>query len=675
MEIIRKKISMENSKSHVQGVLPFIPFNIPFQANEEPFDGTNYGNFAVDIKEGDLFDEISEVSTSCITEDYEGQRIRTCEIMKRYSYNLDVLRKGVHLKHVKQECGGNVKCDEKVEPSNNYKNKFITDFKYSGTTYDFLREAVAYHSSEFIQKTTYFQYSGDDSDIEDYVILYDNDLFDLYGGQSLIELVDKYLISGSTDEPLSYISGIPYVSTSILLTNSLDDTGILTPYFDVEDYDEYYDCETGPKYSDVNNYNGQKIEPKLQTNIKTIKTESKLQTLRIPIYYYSDNNILLDGLYVNFENEENGKLFEAVYYTGTSLESGVTIITKYYTNPERTDFDHEEESVISVEISPIPQGAICSVEGIYTEAEPYVISSGSSQKYEYPIGDGTEGDFYTKTFSSITFCDDYRWWEIYDYEGDKDEIQCADDEDVTPCNPNESCTDKKYRTVTIFKNIENMSVAEDLSNGDTYYYLVKYNNSSCCPMEIPYKENLVFNREYDELTDSYYGDFIMSITSSSTKLIFDYIIGAQFTDSSYTEPILGTGIFYNGETYDYKKSDVGVTIDGNEKCRIYLYEIDYEGKKQDTEDIDLNLSRKYLPSQINQYITGDVWRCDDESVYDTYLIKEDYLMGISSDVQTDINVTIDRGNAAAFERHFKLSECNSLEDIEIYRNGSQYIIE
>jgi hypothetical protein len=51
------------------------------------------------------------------------------------------------------------------------------------------------------------------------------------------------------------------------------------------------------------------------------------------------------------------------------------------------------------------------------------------------------------------------------------------------------------------------------------------------------------------------------------------------------------------------------------------------------------------------------------------VFKEDYLMGINGDIKMDIDVEIDRGNAAAFERHLKLSECNSFEDLYNYGNN------
>ena len=66
---------------------------------------------------------------------------------------------------------------------------------------------------------------------------------------------------------------------------------------------------------------------------------------------------------------------------------------------------------------------------------------------------------------------------------------------------------------------------------------------------------------------------------------------------------------------------------------------------------------------------GDVWKTDG-SVLNTQMIQQDYLVGTAFDYNTDINVEINRGNAAAFESHFRLSECNTFQDLEDMKNGT-----
>jgi hypothetical protein len=48
---------------------------------------------------------------------------------------------------------------------------------------------------------------------------------------------------------------------------------------------------------------------------------------------------------------------------------------------------------------------------------------------------------------------------------------------------------------------------------------------------------------------------------------------------------------------------------------------------------------------------------------------EDYQLGMSFVSNNNSNVYIDRGSAAAFERHMRLSEVDTLQDLENYGNG------
>lgn len=57
------------------------------------------------------------------------------------------------------------------------------------------------------------------------------------------------------------------------------------------------------------------------------------------------------------------------------------------------------------------------------------------------------------------------------------------------------------------------------------------------------------------------------------------------------------------------------------------------------------------------------------------VFKHDYLMGITYNPQVDSEIFIERGNAAAFEKHIKLSEVKTLEDMENYANGSFFNIQ
>lgn len=57
------------------------------------------------------------------------------------------------------------------------------------------------------------------------------------------------------------------------------------------------------------------------------------------------------------------------------------------------------------------------------------------------------------------------------------------------------------------------------------------------------------------------------------------------------------------------------------------------------------------------------------------VFRTDYLNGITYDPKTEIDVFIERGNAAAMERHIKLGEIKTLEDMLLYSNGSFFNME
>ena len=50
-------------------------------------------------------------------------------------------------------------------------------------------------------------------------------------------------------------------------------------------------------------------------------------------------------------------------------------------------------------------------------------------------------------------------------------------------------------------------------------------------------------------------------------------------------------------------------------------------------------------------------------------IMEDYQLGLAFVTNNNENVYVDRGNATAFERHMRLSEVDTLQDLENYGNG------
>lgn len=204
-----------------------------------------------------------------------------------------------------------------------------------------------------------------------------------------------------------------------------------------------------------------------------------------------------------------------------------------------------------------------------------------------------------------------------------------------------------YRTVSIDAIVQAM--LSGASTDGSYYFYVKYKNDKETPMTIPFTVGVVD------------GNGISNISYDSDFVTFEY----SYNDIQYKEAYK----YNTGQTME-------IVLDGYENITIYYNEIDYDFTEQTIYNKHYGLYREGNLADIVQYREGHVW-CDDKSngyvasaeTINAPIFKEEYLLGISSTFKADVNVTINRGNAAAFERHFKLSECNSMEDLENYGNN------
>jgi hypothetical protein len=86
---------------------------------------------------------------------------------------------------------------------------------------------------------------------------------------------------------------------------------------------------------------------------------------------------------------------------------------------------------------------------------------------------------------------------------------------------------------------------------------------------------------------------------------------------------------------------------------------------------EINLVSSDLTTTFSGYTDMDAY--NGIEVYPVF--KEEYLMGISSFENVDANIYIERGINAAFEKHLKLGEVKSLDDLLQYGNGYYKIME
>lgn len=194
-----------------------------------------------------------------------------------------------------------------------------------------------------------------------------------------------------------------------------------------------------------------------------------------------------------------------------------------------------------------------------------------------------------------------------------------------------------------------------------------------------------------------YGDVITNIERDTTEhtLTFTYVIGAHlkakykdnipdddgndhyfYGDFEYDDSDSDHGVLYT-ETYTYQPGGDIDSMDNTEFEAYITYGERYVTDTYKKCEFDTMMNTVYSQMMVNgvpieyNYITSDfstqITIEKDSLVSPT--LKFDYLNGITykPDVKNDVQVS--RGNAAAWERHIKLSELKTFDDLETYANG------
>ena len=204
-----------------------------------------------------------------------------------------------------------------------------------------------------------------------------------------------------------------------------------------------------------------------------------------------------------------------------------------------------------------------------------------------------------------------------------------------------------------------------------------------------------------------YGDIITDIVPNQDEntITFSYITGAHlkaqlvktetdddgnelfyyenFTVDNNSAYSKNCGITYS-ETYVYEEDSPLSELISNQSDFIrYIKDEDsikrftnevfafYTGNSKLSYDKQIDTKTAtidYLNTDMRYVKTHDI------DVYNADIFKEDYLMGIHFKPNIEDNVDINRGKNAAFERHIKLGEVKTLQDLENYQNGGFYNI-
>lgn len=152
---------------------------------------------------------------------------------------------------------------------------------------------------------------------------------------------------------------------------------------------------------------------------------------------------------------------------------------------------------------------------------------------------------------------------------------------------------------------------------------------------------------------------------------FTYYIGCNLTKENDIFVPSTAGSVKHVDTFNYIVHQQTYVIGGEDRLIKYLT-INYESGSQNVvlENLDnLEYSTKLSEIEYTTTSTMDGVFNKSPNFVNTPYFMEDYKLGL---VHVDNNFgdfVIDRGNAAAFERHLRLSEVRTVQDLEQYGNG------
>ena len=411
----------------------------------------------------------------------------------------------------------------------------------------------------------------------------------------------------------------------------------------------------------------------IEVTDSAITVESKLDTLFKRDVYYIDN-----GTYGVFENfDSGGRLFKCTYHTGESSNGKIidcySGTVEYYAKTsadtwnlvKTLEIKEVESDVLREEDYPLTSGPnVYQVVGIkeLSEQEPVITPSNTLTTTNYNE-DGTLKIVSSQTKYNKTIKKNYSWWECYGVS--ETGITCGDGEDVD------------FSTVEKYRNVLLLSCIPDYCEGTTgqYYYMAKYDNGytnfvSTRPInatvhpkifKLPYSTGCTNIESYDgEYSGVVKYDKITNMEVSGDMVTIEYVIGATSGADINT-----SGIHYV-DTYTYEgNSFVDTVVDGFFKAQILCEKI--TPKKEQAYSDDFDATRDYVPSIITGMEIATQWT--PESSLRAYLYTDDSFDNLMEYPNIGVDITFNRGNAAAWESHFKLSECNTFEDMQNYGNN------
>jgi hypothetical protein len=451
-------------------------------------------------------------------------------------------------------------------------------------------------------------------------------LWDDMGGDDMLDFLIKN--SGVCENSRAVLNSlkyaVPYIEIPLLITQNFTDVGVLTNIDGVE----YKKELPGPSSDDGN---------------EITRPHGRFQI---------GNSGFTSGSEIN-------------YVVGSGV--GVTLDEIIMGSSRKTYSTTDENEQLAIEVESLARTLRSSKK--YFDDKDNILP-GLFQKFE----DAPAGKYFIASSSTDG-------WIIEEYDGETSGWTNADGKSSeelsgnTPMYRNVTTKESARRIAEVYGDEPKEYSTDEI---DTFYFKVKYDNSEDSPMTVPYLPGNVANTYLIESGDTgddfiYRGDFILSADtreiSGQTYFEITYVIGGYYSADSGGTLIdyIGSGdVYYEKHVYDDKHVDY-VVIDGVDNVPVYSQYVDFEADMKEFYSPRYNLYRMGNTANIIEMTTGEIW--NEEDAYDAYLTKEEYLINFSLPPKTDVNVTIDRGGVSAFEKHYKLSECNTMSDLINYGNN------
>ncbi|MCD8207502.1 MAG: hypothetical protein LUD72_06165 [Bacteroidales bacterium] len=543
--------------------------------------------------------------------------------------------------------------------------------------------------------------------------------FERMGGETMMNLLTEYAqeATGIAETYYGYAkdSNPLNLQMSIFLSKSEDDLGLVTPY--IEEWEggkKYYACDkdncTNPYFDDEDNgylkyeqINGDKVyyDGKTYTTNETNTGKHNDTTDAIDFYY----DKFTPDTPIQF-SVGKGNIPESIEITGKCASNLKSLrrYTSYFNAYDEIDAPDDDEDWLYY----YRVGLIYNLETVNDDFGNILMFDGNGDPIQYSKKDEKDDESnIPKDGATVTnllaYGDIITKIEPVEGSGNAVSLTKTTESGTDECgnaysegawiNDNTGCT---YTLVTAATNSGTDKCGNPYSAGDWIYTVsgckvgdsnaITLDFSEYSAVEFTYilGAHLTATCKYDEYDDD--GNPVPSYDDDGNPIV-------KYENFKYDDEDIYHGVTYV-ETHSYDSdSDLAELVSGertigNTKLNFNDYingVYDITSTETDTvvdmyskyEFSTISDSDRYTKRVGHQEVEVDTVMADftayNKNKYDWQLVNTvrlDYLQGISMQPLTDVDVSIQRGITAVYEKNLKFAEVKTLEDMENYSNGS-----